>query len=141
MHDGVMRFDTKIAIAVRDDLPQWQQLNVVAFLASGVTAVADPVVGDDYSDASGNRYLPMFRQPVLVFAGGADQLTRAHERALSRGLPIAVYTDELFVTGNDTDNRAAVAAVPADKLSLAGLAIYGARSAVDKSFKGIPLAS
>lgn len=135
-----MRFDTKIAIAVRDDLPQWQKLNVVAFLASGVTVVADPVVGENYADASGNIYLPMFRQPVLVFAATADQLTRAHAKALSRGLPTAVYTDEIFATDNDVDNRAAVAAVPADKLSLAGLAVYGARNAVDKTFKGIPLA-
>lgn len=40
---------------------------------------------------------------------------------------------ELFVTGNDTDSRAAVAAVPADKLSLAGPPTYGARNAVDKT--------
>ena len=31
-----MRFDTKIAIAVRDDLEQWQGLNVTAFLASAI---------------------------------------------------------------------------------------------------------
>lgn len=49
-------------------------------------------------------------------------------------LPIAVDTDEHLVTGNDTDNRAAVGAVPAYELSLAGLAIYGARNAVDKTF-------
>jgi hypothetical protein len=29
-----MRFDTKIAIAVREDLATWQKLNVTAFLAS-----------------------------------------------------------------------------------------------------------
>ena len=28
-----MRFDTKIAIAVREDLATWQKLNVTAFLA------------------------------------------------------------------------------------------------------------
>ena len=31
-------FDTKIAIIVRDDLAQWQKLNVTAFLMSGITA-------------------------------------------------------------------------------------------------------
>jgi hypothetical protein len=31
-----MRFDTKIAIAVREDLEQWQKLNVTAFLASAI---------------------------------------------------------------------------------------------------------
>ena len=33
-----IRFDTKIAIAVRADLEPWQKLNVTAFLASGVAA-------------------------------------------------------------------------------------------------------
>lgn len=134
-----MRFDTKIAIVVRDELPQWQRLNVVAFLASAVTNVADPVIGDSYADASGNTYLPMFRQPVLIFAASADQLTVAHGRALGRGLSTAVYSDDLFVTDNDADNRAAVAAVPADKLALAGMAVYGPRNAVDKIVKGIEL--
>ena len=34
-----MRFDTKIAIVLRDDLETWQELNVTAFLASGVEMV------------------------------------------------------------------------------------------------------
>ncbi len=33
-----IRFDTKIAIAVRGDLEPWQKLNVTAFLASGIAA-------------------------------------------------------------------------------------------------------
>ena len=40
-----MRFDTKIAIAVRGDLAAWQQLNVTAFLASGVAAGCDETIG------------------------------------------------------------------------------------------------
>lgn len=136
-----MRFDTKIAIVVREDVLQWQKMNIVAFLASGVTAVADPVVGEDYIDGSGTKYLPMFRQPVLIFAATAEQLTMAHGKAMSRGLPTAIYTDEILATDNDVDNRAVVAAVPTDTLSLAGLAVYGARNAVDKTLKGIPLHS
>lgn len=134
-----MRFDTKIAIVVRDNLEQWQELNVTAFLASGITAVPDGVVGKPYADASGNTYLPMFRQPVLVFAATGEQLTTAHSKAMARGLSVVVYTDELFATDNDDDNRAAVAAVPEDKLTFAGIAIYGPRNAVDKAVKGIPL--
>ncbi|SFQ39113.1 Protein of unknown function [Amycolatopsis rubida] len=30
------RFDTKIAVLLRDDLASWQRLNVTAFLVSGV---------------------------------------------------------------------------------------------------------
>ena len=64
-----MRFDTKIAVAVRSDLETWQKLNVTAFLASGVAAGVAEVAGKPYEDGSGNRYLEMFRQPVLVYTG------------------------------------------------------------------------
>jgi hypothetical protein len=81
----------------------------------------------------------MFREPVLVFGADAEQLTTVHARALRRGLATAVYTDELFATDNDDDNRAAVAGVPAEKLSLAGLALYGPRNSVDRTVKGLSL--
>ena len=112
---------------------------MTAFLASGVAAGLDGLAGKPYEDGSGHRYLPMFRQPVLVYAGGADVLAAARERALARGLPTAIYTEELFGTGNDDDNRAAVAAVAAPDLRLAGLAVYGPRNGVDKAFKGLRL--
>lgn len=134
-----MGFDTKIAIAVRDDLATWQRLNVTAFLASGVAAASEGMVGQDYEDGSGNKYLPMFCQPVLVYAATAEDLTRSHGRALARGLRAAVYTEELFATGNDEDNRAAVRAVAAENLNLVGLAVYGPKNGVDKVFKGLPL--
>jgi hypothetical protein len=136
-----MRFDTKIAVAVRDDLATWQKLNVTAFLASGVAGGIGEVVGEPYEDGSSNQYLPMFRQPVLVYSGGSEDLTLVHSRALSRALPAAVYTEELFATGNDEDNRAAVRAVAAEKLQLAGIAVYGPRNVVDKVFKGLSLHS
>ena len=36
--DEPIRFDTKIAVLVRDDLETWQRLNVTAFLVSGIVA-------------------------------------------------------------------------------------------------------
>lgn len=134
-----MRFDTKIAVVVRSGLADWQKLNVTAFLASGVARASEEVVGKPYLDGSGNQYLPMFREPVLVFAADADTLRTVHGRALSRGLATAVYTEELFGTDNDDDNRRAVAAVPAGELNLAGLAVYGPRNAVDRTTKGLAL--
>lgn len=134
-----MRFDTKIGIAVREDLAGWQKLNVTAFLASAIAGGNADVIGRPYEDGSGNRYLAMFREPVLIYAATGDGLTRAHQRVLSRGLLAAVYTEELFKTGNDDDNRAAVREVAAGELRLVGLAVYGARTAVDKVFKGLRL--
>ncbi|MFD7475027.1 DUF2000 family protein [Streptomyces sp. NPDC059837] len=133
---GPVRFDTKIAVLLRDDLEPWQRLNVTAFLVSGLGTVVPEVVGEPYADADDVPYLPMFRQPVLIFEGGKETLTAAHGRALSRVLPRAIFTSDLFATGNDRDNRAAVRAVPSGELDLVGLAVYGPRNAVDKVVKG-----
>ncbi len=135
------RFDTKIAIAVRADLEPWQQLNVTAFLASGIAASAGEIIGKPYEDGSGNTYLELFRQPVVVYAADAGTLSQAHQRALTRQMPMAIYTMDMFATGNDEDNRAVVRVVPAAELSFAGLALHGPRTAVDKVFKGATLHS
>ncbi|MGW7265692.1 DUF2000 family protein [Streptomyces sp. NPDC054842] len=131
-----VRFDTRIAVLLRDDLETWQRLNVTAFLVSGLGSAVPEVVGEPYEDADGTPYLPMFRQPVLVFEGSKETLTAAHTRALTRALPRALFTADLFATGNDRDNRAAVRAVPAADLDLVGLAVYGPRNGVDKVLKG-----
>jgi len=134
------RFDSKIAVLLRDDLLSWQRLNVTAFLVSGIAGTQD-VIGKPYTDADGTVYLPMFRQPVLVFAGDRATLTVAHARALQRGLTPAIFTSDLFATGNDEDNRAAVHAIPGNRLDLVGLAVHGPKGAVDKIFKGAVLHS
>jgi hypothetical protein len=131
-----MRFDTKIAVLLRDDLATWQRLNATAFLASGIAAGWPQLVGEPYADADGTAYLPMLGQPVLVLEGDAAVLRAAHERALRRELTVGVFTADLFRTGNDEDNRAAVAAVAAAGLDLVGLAVHGPRNAVDKVVKG-----
>ncbi|MEU9401661.1 DUF2000 domain-containing protein [Streptomyces sp. NPDC048242] len=135
--DGpVSRFDTKIAVLLRDDLEPWQRLNVTAFLVSGLGSQVPEVVGAPYEDADGVGYLPMFRQPVLVFEGSKETLCAAHTRALARALPRALFAADLFATGNDHDNRAAVRAVPTAELDLVGLAVYGPRNGVDKVTRG-----
>src|SRR5690348_727969 len=103
-----MKFDTKIAIALKDELPVWQKLNMTAFLASGIATQEPGLVGEPYEDGSGRRYLPMFRQPVLVFAGTAEALRGAYERGIEAGVRLALFTEELFATGHDEANRAAV---------------------------------
>ncbi|UUU23133.1 DUF2000 domain-containing protein [Streptomyces sp. DSM 40750] len=131
-----IRFDTKVAVLLRDDLETWQRLNVTSFLVSGLGSRVPEVIGDPYEDADGTAYLPMFRQPVVVFEGTKEVLKAAHARALSRALPRAVFTSDLFSTGNDRDNRAAVRAVGTGELDLVGLAVFGPRNGVDKVVKG-----
>lgn len=130
---------TKIAMVVRADLATWQKLNVVAYLASGIAAGRDGVVGERYQDASGRQYLAMFGLPVLVFAADADQLDAVRRRCADRNLPVAIFTDELFSTDTDAANRAAVRAVEPDKLTLAGLGVHGRRADVDRVLKGLRL--
>jgi hypothetical protein len=127
-----VQFETKLAVVLRDDLAAWQKTNVTAFLVSGIAATEPGVVGEPYRDASDNEYLPMFVQPVLVYEADAAALRRAYERAMSRDVELAVYTHELFETGHDEANRAAVAAVPADELDLVGIAFRAERKVVDK---------
>jgi hypothetical protein len=135
---GVGEFDTKAAVVVRDDLATWQRLNVTAFLMAGVTAQAGPTaIGEDYLDADGRRYLPLLVQPVLVFEASAGKLTTVRERAERRGVTIAIYTREMFATGNDEDNRAAVRAVATAELDLIGIGLRAPHRDADAILRGI----
>ncbi|RKS69046.1 hypothetical protein BZB76_6185 [Actinomadura pelletieri DSM 43383] len=134
-----MRFDTKIGIVVRDDLAAWQRLNVTAFLASGVAYGVPALVGELYEDASGNAYLPMFRQPVLVYEADAAAIRGAHARALARDMHIAVYIEDMFKTGHDEANRETVRSVTVDDMPLVGFAVHGPKNGVDKVLKGVRL--
>ncbi|HEY7907555.1 MAG TPA: DUF2000 domain-containing protein [Thermomicrobiales bacterium] len=139
MVDERMIFDTRIAVVLRDDLPTWQKLNVTAFTASGIAGTVAGVVGEAYEDGSGNLYLPMFRQPVLVFSGNAAQMRTVYERMRSRDLRFAIFTEELFQTGNDIANRAAVRAVPSEQLNIVGLAARAEKKIMDKVLRGLSL--
>ncbi|WP_159500124.1 DUF2000 family protein [Microbacterium sp. 18062] len=130
-----IRFDTRVAVLLRSGLLPWQELNVTAFLMSGVATSAADLVGEPYRDRDGNEYLPMLRQPVLVFTAGLAALATARAKALDRGMAVAVYTRDLFSTSHDEANRAAVAAVSAAELEIVGLAIRGPRNAVDRITK------
>ncbi len=55
---------------------------------------------------------------------------------MGRGLPVSVFTEELFATGHDAANRAAVAAVPRGELALVNFGVHGPRNAIDKVVKG-----
>lgn len=132
MTDETETDDIKIAVVVRSDLAAWQALNVTAFLSSGLGTAAPELIGLPYEDASGVKYHAMFGRPVVVLTGDAAAVRRAFDRALGRGLTAAVYTDDLFATGNDDDNRAAVRAVATDDLALAGFAVSGPSRIVDK---------
>ncbi|WP_222196131.1 DUF2000 domain-containing protein [Modestobacter italicus] len=127
---------TKIAVLLREGLLPWQELNVTAFLSSAIAAAVPELIGRPYEDADGTAYLAMFRQPVLVLTGPAPLLAGARDKALARGLPTSVFTADLFATGGDVENRAAVQAVRGIDLDLVGLAVHGPRNGVAKVLGG-----
>ena len=133
-----MKFDKKIAVVVRDDLQTWQKLNVTAFTVSGIAGTQE-VMGEKYMDGSGVAYLPMIKQPILVFSADRDRLKTIHAQALAKGIECAIYIQELFSTPNDDENRAAVRGVPTQELNPVGLALYGKKKPLDKILKGIEL--
>jgi hypothetical protein len=138
MDETPVRFDTRIAVLLRDDLLPWQELNVTAFLISGLAAEPG-LLGEPYQDADGIRYLPLLGQPVMVFAADAATLAAARSRAVERDMRIAVYTREMFSTGHDAANRAAVRAVASAGLDLVGVGLHGPRNAVDRLTKAARL--
>ncbi|MCB2102491.1 MAG: DUF2000 family protein [Rhodobacterales bacterium] len=129
-------FDTKIAIVVRDDLLVWQKLNVTAFLTSGVLGADETLLGERYADASGRTYRPLIIQPIIVLATDGAGLARIHARALDRGVDMAIYIADMFATGHDAANRAAVRQHATELLDLVGLALRDDRKVVDKITKG-----
>jgi hypothetical protein len=132
-----MQFDTKIAVVIRTDLDAWQKLNVAAFLAGGIAASFPACVGEPYEDASGTQYLALIGQPILIYGADRAGLSRALERALTRGLKPALYTEDMFKTTHDAANRAVVKAVERASLNLVGLAIRADRKLVDKTIDGL----
>ena len=134
---AVTDFDTKVAVVVRDDLAAWQRLNVGAFLMSGIAASGEGIVGPPYVDGSGHAYLPMLRQPVLVYESDAGKLATVARRAREREVRFALYTAELFATGHDDDNRAAVAAVATDDLDLVGVGFRAPHRPADQVLRGV----
>ena len=79
--------ETRIVVILRDDLAARQRANATAFLVSGIAADEPATVGEPYEDASGNRYLPMFREPAYMYMCGRDDLFRAAAEPASAGYP------------------------------------------------------
>jgi hypothetical protein len=135
---AVNDFDTKLAVVVRADLAAWQRLNVCAFLISGVVAAAgETAIGEDYLDGDGNRYLPLLVQPVVVLEAGAAKLKTVRDRAQRREVPIALYTAEMFATGDEAANRAAVRAVATADLDIVGIALRAPHRDADAVLRGL----
>lgn len=134
-----MEFETKIAIAIVENLPTWQKLNVVAFLTSGVMSEIDSPYGETYKDASESEYAALCVQPMVILKASQERLRTFLSRANSRGVKAAVYIEDMFATGHDAANRETVARYPTEALPLVGIALRADKKTADKIFKGAKL--
>jgi len=61
------------------------------------------------------------------------------QKALTKDVVMTIYTEELFTTYNDEDNRAMIANFKTNELNLVGIGIRGKKNHVDKLLKGFDL--
>ncbi|MDH4612694.1 DUF2000 domain-containing protein [Pseudomonas sp. BN102] len=131
--------ETKVAFIVRDDLPTWQRLNVVAFLATGIASAAPEIMGEPYVDAAGHEYGKLSGQPMLIFEADVAGLQKARRAGLERELTVLPYVFAMFSTYHDEANREAFLAEEPENMNLVGLALRGPKKPVDKAIKGLAL--
>lgn len=134
-----MIHDTKVAVIFRDDLPTWKKLNVTAVTISGIVGTTEGIIGENYEDASGNQYLPMINQPIMIFSANAEQIKKAHERALNRNVKLSIFTEEIFSAIFDEDSRVSVKKCNNEDLNLVGMAMRDDKKIIDKVIKGLTL--
>lgn len=130
----------RIVVILRDSLAMWQKVNVTAFLISGIS-IHENTIGKPYIDASGQRYNPMITDPVMAYSVTDEEIKQAHAKALSRKVNLSIFTEDIFKTFNDVDNRAVVAAVNSEDLKLVGIAFRDKKNAADKIVKRMALLS
>lgn len=133
-----MEFDTKIKVILREGLEPWQELNITAFLISGIAGTQN-IVGEPYVDADGITYLPMSRQPIMILSAGIEKMSEIMQKATEKGMAVSIYTKELFHTYNDEDNRAEIYKHRTSDLDLVGIAIRGAKNPLDRITKGVEM--
>lgn len=92
---------------------------------------------EPYEDASGTTYHALIGQPILIYGAEGPALSRALDRALTRNVVSAVYTEDMFKTTHDAANREAVKAVARADLNLVGIAMRAERKVIDKIVDGL----
>ncbi|MDQ0493776.1 MULTISPECIES: DUF2000 domain-containing protein [Paenibacillus] len=133
-----MELDTKIVVILRDDLLTWQKLNVTAFLMTGIGGTQN-MIGESYIDGDGVAYLPMSQQPIMIYSASGQELKDILRKALTKDVNMTIYTEELFKTYNDEDNRAKVAEYRTDDLNLVGMGMIGKKNHINRLTKGLSL--
>jgi hypothetical protein len=133
-----MSYDNKIAVVIINDLPDWQKLNVVSFLASSVAIQFPDTHGKPLINASGSEYLPFLKHPILIYkAENGAEIKRAFRRAKERQLNIGIYTRPLFATKGEEENLFEISKYTDEEQELSGIVLYGENKKIDKAIDGL----
>jgi hypothetical protein len=133
-----MTYENKIAIVIKNDLENWQKLNVASFLASSVAIKFPDTHGKSFINASNTEYLPFIKHPILIFKAENDaEIKRAFNRAKERELNIGIYTAPLFATKNEEENLIEIAKYNDEDQNLVGIIVYGEVKKVNKALDGL----
>ncbi|MEL6557481.1 MAG: DUF2000 family protein, partial [Bacteroidota bacterium] len=123
---------------IKNDLLDWQKLNVASFLASSVAIQFPETHGKPFVNASASEYLPFIKQPIIIFkADDQTQIDRAFSRAKQRALKIGIYTEPLFSTKNEAGNHIEIGKYTDETQLLVGMIVYGDKRKVDKALNGL----
>lgn len=133
-----MEFHNKVAMIIKNDLLDWQKLNVASFLAGSIAIAFPETHGKAFENASGSEYLPFIKQPILIYkADDKAQIDRAFSRAKERQLHIGIYTHALFATKNEEENHAVILKSTDEDQELVGIVLYGENRKVSKALDGL----
>ena len=73
---------------------------------------------------------------MIVLSADADAIRTIYRRALERGVRLSLYIEDMFTTGHDAANRAAVKQYAPEAMTVVGLALREDKKVVDKITKG-----
>jgi len=131
-------YENKIVLVIKNDLQSWQKLNVASFLASSIAIKFPGTHGKAFVNASNFEYLPFIKHPILIFKAESNaEIIRAFNRAKERQLHIGIYTEPLFATKNEEENRIEIAKCTDENQILVGIVIYGEVKKVNKAIDGL----
>jgi hypothetical protein len=133
-----MTYENKVAMVIKNDLMDWQKLNVASFLASSVAVKFPETHGKAFVNASESEYLPFIKHPILVYkADDQAQINGAFQSAKQRDLDIGIYTKPLFSTKNEDENHVEISKCTDENQELVGIIIYGENKKVNKALNGL----
>jgi hypothetical protein len=93
-------------------------------------------LGAPYEDAAGHIYNALVIQPMIVLSADAGTIKTIYQRAMERGAPLSLYIEDMFSTGHDAANRAALKQYRPEGMNVVGLALREDKKLVDKITKG-----